>query len=57
MPREGGGLINFTKVHRGEGREQDEDQEKDNGADVDLEDENWDSGPDIPTNQGQVLLD
>ena len=62
MPREGGGLINFTKVHRGEGREQDEEeqnenQEKDNGADVDLEDENWDSGPDIPTNQGQVLLD
>ena len=45
MPREGGGLINFTKVHRGEGREQDEEeqnenQEKDNGADVDLEDEN-----------------
>ena len=37
MPREGGGLINFTKVYRREGREQDEEeqnenQEKDNGA-------------------------
>ena len=55
-------MINFTKVHRGEGREQDEEeqnenQEKDNGADVDLEDENWDSGPDIPTNQGQGFLE